>query len=391
MKVFGLPSTLEVRVWENGLPGSNELHILSTLTDADTGTLNVITQRPDVAAQCLPPGRVAMPRDADEAAAMMRLGEAWLQQNAPERLKQAEPTVDATLPGDLRAYATEWPHPGTDDVAKVIDAMLAKYGWPSNPRNAARAGYRAAQQIVQGRKFTGSSASAHAADGLRNGTKLWLWRNGKDTFVAYDNEWPCYSPGGDPMTLGEPAATAEFRSSYTRDGKGSQPTALTSERDLTTAVRHVMEYHGYGAPVDNVTTDIVNAVLRCLPFEQPDPMANRPYEGAGVIDPDEADAGRLWAEIHKLRAALVGPEGYASWQDAAVAERRRRVLAERQVPEVKVHVMDGDTCRSTVHVAPQAVQRGADGKLDVTVASYHLPTCGSDERLDIESEGGTYD
>lgn len=37
----------------------------------------------------------------------------------------------------------------------------------------------------------------------------------------------------------------------------------------------------------------------------------------------------LWAEIHRLRAAVKGPDGYASWQEAATAERVRRVKAER--------------------------------------------------------------
>lgn len=46
------------------------------------------------------------------------------------------------------------------------------------------------------------------------------------------------------------------------------------------------------------------------------------------LDPDESDAVTLWAEIHRLRAAVKGPEGYDSWQDAATAERVRRVRAE---------------------------------------------------------------
>jgi hypothetical protein len=37
----------------------------------------------------------------------------------------------------------------------------------------------------------------------------------------------------------------------------------------------------------------------------------------------------LWAEIHRLRAAVQGPDGYATWQDAAVDERIKRVKAER--------------------------------------------------------------
>ena len=48
----------------------------------------------------------------------------------------------------------------------------------------------------------------------------------------------------------------------------------------------------------------------------------------GLSD-NEEDPGVLWAEIHRLRAAVAGPAGYASWQDAATAERVRRVKAEQ--------------------------------------------------------------
>ncbi|MGQ3051047.1 MAG: hypothetical protein ACT6S0_04620 [Roseateles sp.] len=47
------------------------------------------------------------------------------------------------------------------------------------------------------------------------------------------------------------------------------------------------------------------------------------------LDPNEEDAGALWAEIHRLRAAVQGPDGYETWQQAAVAERVRRVAAEK--------------------------------------------------------------
>jgi hypothetical protein len=46
-------------------------------------------------------------------------------------------------------------------------------------------------------------------------TKLWLWKNG-DQFLAFAHEYPCFEPGGDPMTLGEPAATAIFKTSFDR-------------------------------------------------------------------------------------------------------------------------------------------------------------------------------
>ncbi len=44
---------------------------------------------------------------------------------------------------------------------------------------------------------------------------------------------------------------------------------------------------------------------------------------------DETNPDLLWAEIHRLRAAAQGPDGYATWQEAATAERLRRVQAEK--------------------------------------------------------------
>jgi hypothetical protein len=51
------------------------------------------------------------------------------------------------------------------------------------------------------------------------GKKLWLWKNG-DHYLAFDNAYPCY-PGGDPMTLGEPAAIAFLHSSIDRTPDGA--------------------------------------------------------------------------------------------------------------------------------------------------------------------------
>lgn len=54
-------------------------------------------------------------------------------------------------------------------------------------------------------------------------------------------------------------------------------------------------------------------------------------EAASDIDPNEADPGILWSEIIRLRAAIQGPDGFSSWQDAATAERIRRVRAEKEL------------------------------------------------------------
>lgn len=52
------------------------------------------------------------------------------------------------------------------------------------------------------------------------------------------------------------------------------------------------------------------------------------------LDPNEGDPSMLWAEIIRLREALKGPDGYATWQEAATAERVRRVKAEQAAQAV---------------------------------------------------------
>lgn len=59
------------------------------------------------------------------------------------------------------------------------------------------------------------------------------------------------------------------------------------------------------------------------------------YTEIKALHPNEEDAGLLWAEIIRLRAALEGPEGVSSWQEAATAERVRRVKAEQALAAEK--------------------------------------------------------
>lgn len=50
--------------------------------------------------------------------------------------------------------------------------------------------------------------------------KLWLWKAG-DHFLAFDNEYPCYEGGGDPLTLGEPIGWAALQDSDDPNGKNA--------------------------------------------------------------------------------------------------------------------------------------------------------------------------
>lgn len=86
--------------------------------------------------------------------------------------------------------------------------------------------------------------------------------------------------------------------------------ALREWLDKTDWIRKTIQPHELGKHIADVMRDRLTAP----PF-------------AHVSD-DCQDPGLLWAEIHTLRAAVRGPDGYPSWQAAATAERQRRVAAE---------------------------------------------------------------
>ncbi len=53
---------------------------------------------------------------------------------------------------------------------------------------------------------------------------------------------------------------------------------------------------------------------------------------------DKATPAELVAEIFRLRSALKGPDGYATWQDAAVAERKDRVAAQKNLRDLQDYI-----------------------------------------------------
>lgn len=52
------------------------------------------------------------------------------------------------------------------------------------------------------------------------------------------------------------------------------------------------------------------------------------------VSPD-ATPDELWAEIHRLCELVNGPKGFATWYDAALAERLVRVQLESELAQVR--------------------------------------------------------
>lgn len=63
------------------------------------------------------------------------------------------PATGSVLPADAQPAPSEpavpaLPHPGSPEASAMLDSLLSEYGWPANPKNAARAGYEAARRLM---------------------------------------------------------------------------------------------------------------------------------------------------------------------------------------------------------------------------------------------------
>jgi hypothetical protein len=76
--------------------------------------------------------------------------EAWEQVRAPGHWEHGAiyavgPTAPALLAEPAQAAV---PHPGSPEASAMMDSVLAEYNWPTNTKNAARAGYVAAARLM---------------------------------------------------------------------------------------------------------------------------------------------------------------------------------------------------------------------------------------------------
>ena len=53
-----------------------------------------------------------------------------------------------------------------------------------------------------------------------------------------------------------------------------------------------------------------------------------------------ADAAEAWRQVHLLKAETSGPDGFATWKDAATDERVRRVKAEAEAARLRATLLD---------------------------------------------------
>lgn len=131
----------------------------------------------------------------------------------------------------------------------------------------------------------------------QDGMQFWLWKNG-DHFLAFTHLYPCFTPGGDPMVLGEPVGRAVFRRSFHRSGRGNaigpaQP-ELSKARSLTDELMDCVDRLGSEAKdVDPRVWDHLRVYMPAPQAAQAEPQVPLPF--------NSAQRRRLWdnsPEIH---------------------------------------------------------------------------------------------
>lgn len=90
-----------------------------------------------------------------------------------------------------------------------------------------------------------------------------------------------------------------------------------------------------------------------LGYDELRTVNNRLQARATRAEKAEQEAIELWARIHRLEAEAKGPDGFATWKDAATDERVRRVRAEQEAAGLRA-----DALRyRTIKAAPWAAIR----------------------------------
>lgn len=180
---------------------------------------------------------------------------------------------------------------------------------------------------------------------------LWLWKNG-DHFLAFRHLYPCFTQGGDPMTLGEPFGRAVLRHSHNREGRDEHANDLHAGNaaqgcQLWPAGRALGSSEAAGVPragaaqapamrVDGVHGALGRSSLDGAVEPQAPAVAVRsPIEGERFV--------RAWLQLDKLPGAMMestdgrfGPIGAFTSCAITTSETFRDEWKRRGMPFIEV-------------------------------------------------------
>ena len=89
--------------------------------------------------------KLALQFDAQRMAALIHLRTLL---DFPEAHAKVAREFLAAAPQPAERVPLTVPHPGSPEASAMIDSELAARGWPSNSKNAARAGYEACRKLI---------------------------------------------------------------------------------------------------------------------------------------------------------------------------------------------------------------------------------------------------
>jgi hypothetical protein len=263
---------------------------------SDTFTFNESTllQFVDALAQQAVPASVS---DAMHRAAMVYLAKARIP--VPSAIVQG--ALQAALAAAPQTGRQAVPHPGSPEASAMIDAELAAYNWPSNAKNAARAGYvacmklkaEAAPQAEQ--QATQAPAPAHAefTDTARAALLWVLWHHQGGS-----------SPVGQPIRFALGMGAHEHLNEH-QIGEAKRWAGITG---WTT--ERVQKYHpGTAAPADQSPAVVDGPTVE----EQRELLKRLRYYG-------DNDRDAACALIERLGADLYAAEGRANSLARKLAE-----------------------------------------------------------------------
>jgi hypothetical protein len=218
---------------------------------------------------------------------------AWHARRAWEFIRTAARALE---PARAALASPQEQAPGAEPVAEVrytVAGFVDGYGTELHDKPIG-----AAPRPVYFRDaLTPSSPGAAEAGEAVAGEKLWLWKNG-DHYLAYRHLYPCFTPGGDPMTLGEPVGYALIRESHDR-ATPSKPHFMSMEAAQNRATQRE---HGR-----------IDGMVGALKKIQEERKAEAEARPVGYADPlSDFQEGQWWVlELDKMVASLpVEPEHF---------------------------------------------------------------------------------
>lgn len=268
-----------------------------------------------------------------------------------------------TVAERLRRGPGDWQNPEQallNEAADAIERLEAERDAAVAKVDVAEAGYRAAVSKAQWQASTNAELNRHLATVER-------YRAALEELV--EARW---KGSGGNMKAKEEARLRKIAHAAWHliddNSDGDDGIEAVPKSDIWLAqLSLLLEFHPESpasscAPVSAPTVSASQA-------SPPPPSADDPTREDGELPPDATPA-ELWAEIYRLRADAKGPDGYATWKEAAIAERLRAGAASRKGDAIERLTAESERYRAALAELVEARWKGRGGNMKAKVERW---------------------